>query len=212
MKTLLSLVLVGAAALLFGGCTTPSLNALATPETTVTDQELVGRWIDPEDADTTYVVTTAGENTYELKCIPKDASKRPLQFSFQLCRLADTRFIDLTITKAAADDLGEKYGTCALAAHVFMKMRRKGDDLTVWQMKNDWLNDGLKGGEVKLAHATIRPPGEDKENYVLTGSTSELQSFFRRNAETEEAWDKPGNFKRDTGEPIKSEKKKGTAK
>jgi len=197
---------------LLGGCTTPSLNALATPETTVTDPDLVGRWIDAEDQDTAYVVTAEGENAYHLKCIPKDASKRPLEFSFQLCRLADTRFIDMTVTKGAAEELNDKYGTCALTAHVFMKARRKGDDLTVWQVKNDWLTDGLKSGEIKLAHATVRPPGEDKESFVLTGSTAELQSFFRKNADAEEAWDKPTNFKRDTGEPIKSEKKKGAAK
>lgn len=208
-----ALVLLGSLLIaLLGGCTTPSLNALATPETTFTDADLVGRWIDPEDQDTAYVVSVEGENAYHLKCIPKDAGKHPLDFTFQLCRLADTRFIDLTVPKGSAEELNDKYGTCVLTAHVFMKMRRKGDDLTVWQVKNDWLSDGLKSGEIKLAHATIRPLGEDKENYVLTGSTSELQTFFRKNADTDEAWDKPTNFKRDTGQPIKSEKKKDAVK
>src|SRR3954466_6727116 len=127
MKSALTLFVAVLA--LLGGCTTPSLNALATPETTVADPDLVGRWIDTENQDTTYVVTAAGENTYNLKCIPKEGGKHTLEFSFQLCRLADTRFIDMTVTKSAAEDLSDKYGTCALTAHVFMKMRRKGDDL-----------------------------------------------------------------------------------
>src|SRR5262245_609598 len=119
MKSAIVLLTALLAALL-GGCTTPSLNALATPETTVTDQELVGTWIDPEDQDTRYVVTAEGENAYHLKCIPKDAGKRPLEFTFQLCRLADTRFIDMTVPKGSAEDLNDKYGTCVLTAHVFM--------------------------------------------------------------------------------------------
>ena len=38
-----ALILFAAVLALLGGCTTPSLNALATPETTVTDPDLVGR-------------------------------------------------------------------------------------------------------------------------------------------------------------------------
>ena len=48
---------------------------LATPETTVTDQDLIGRWGDGENDDTTYVVSQAGDTTYQLKCIPKETGK-----------------------------------------------------------------------------------------------------------------------------------------
>jgi hypothetical protein len=212
MKSLLFL-LVAAVASLMGGCTTASLNPLATPETVVMDQDLVGRWVDVENDETTYVVTAAGDNAYQLKCIPKDASRRTLEFSLQICRLAETRFIDLTVTKAAGDELKERYGTTVVSAHSFMKMKRKGDELTVWQIKNDWLNSGLKSGEIKLAHATMRPdPGDEKETYVLTGPTSELQTFFRKIADNEEAFEKPTVFRRDTGEKPGTDAKKGAAK
>jgi hypothetical protein len=212
MKSLLALCVAAALALLVGGCTTPSLNPLATPETVVTDQDLVGTWIDPESMDETYVVTTSGKDAYELKCIPKDTSKRTLEFSFQICRLADTRFIDLTVTKASGDELNDKYGSVVVPAHVFMKMRRERDQLTVWMIKDEWLKDGLKSGEVKLAHATLKEPGDDKESYVLSGSTSELQLFFRNNVDNEELFDKATVFERDTPEKPVQPKKKPAAK
>jgi hypothetical protein len=192
MRTLLTLLAAVAISLLGGGCSTPSLNPLATPETTATDQDLIGRWADVKSTDTTYVVTQAGDNEYHLQCIPKESGKRPLAFSFKIVRLAETRYLDLTVTKTAVDELGEKYGTCAVPAHAFMKMKRKGDELTIWLVKSQWLNDGLKSGEIKLAHATTRPrENDDKETYILTGPTSELQTFFRKNADVEEAFEDP---------------------
>jgi hypothetical protein len=214
MKVRLFLFAAAAFALLMGGCTTPSLNALATDETTVTDDELVGTWVDVnKDDSATYVVTDAGKSTYHLKCMPKEAGKHPLEFSFLICKLADTRFIDLTVTKADGEALGNKYGTTVVPAHAFMKIKRTRDELKVWQVKDEWLKDGLKSGEIKLAHAAVTKPGEEDGTYVLTGPTAELQRFFRQNAESEELFDKEMTFQRDTGEkPKAAETKKDTAK
>jgi hypothetical protein len=180
----------------------------------VTDDELVGTWVDVKHEDTTtYVVTDAGQSTYNLKCIPKETGKHPIEFSFQICKLADSRFIDMTVTKADGEAIGDKYGTTVVPAHVFMKMKRTRDELKVWQVNDSWLKDGLKSGEVKLAHSTVKKPGEDDGTYVLTGSTTELQSFFRKSADSEELFDKVITFQRDTGEkPKASETKKDTAK
>ena len=214
MKTLLGLLISALATLLIGGCTVPSLNPLATPETTITDQDLVGRWGDGENDDTTYVVSQAGDTAYQLKCIPKEAGKRPLEFEMTLVKLTDSRFIDLTVTKTGVDELNDRYGTVAIPAHIFMKVKRKGDELTVWMIKNDWLIDGLKSGELKLTHAAIiRAANDDKQDYVLTGATTELQNFVRKNAENEAAWDKPNVMRRLSDDqplvkPAKSEPKK----
>src|SRR5947209_8341122 len=106
MKSALVLLLAAAIALLGGGCSTPSLNRLATPETIVTDPDLVGRWVDKEDNDTTYVVTESADKTYRLDCIPKDSKKHSLEFEFQIVRLGETRYIDMTVTRAAHDEIG----------------------------------------------------------------------------------------------------------
>ena len=117
------------------------------------------------------------------------------------------------MTKADGEAIGDKYGTTVVPAHVFIKMKRTRDELKVWQVNDSWLRDGLKSGEIKLAHAAVAKPGEEDGTHVLTGSTTELQRFFRQNADSEEMFDKVITFQRDNGEkPTPSETKKDTAK
>src|SRR5262245_32694449 len=120
MKTIMFIVGAVVAAIL-GGCTTPSLNGLATEANLAKDAGLVGRWVDKENDDNTYVVTAAPDRAYHLECIPKDASKKPIEFDFQLVKLGSTQFMDMTVSKAGHDELGERFGTTVIPAHVFMK-------------------------------------------------------------------------------------------
>jgi hypothetical protein len=178
--------------MLLAGCTTPSLNAMATEDTLATDTGLAGQWQEAGKDDTLYIVTAGPDKTYRLLAVPDDADEKPAEFSFHLVRLGSHDFIDMTVPKHAAEELGERHGTTVIPAHVFMKVLREGDELKVWQVSNDWLHDGIKNGTLTLGHALM---GED-DNLVLTAPTTELQAFFRKYAPDKKAFEEPMTLKR----------------
>ncbi|HYE60365.1 MAG TPA: hypothetical protein VD997_00080 [Phycisphaerales bacterium] len=194
MKTLLAALLV-LAAMIVTGCSTPSLNALASDETVVADTGIVGTWEpvneDGKEAEEYYVVSDAGEKTYTVKLV-KEGEEKGMQFSMQLVKLGDHQFIDLTMTRTDRDEVGERFGTMAAPMHNFFRCKRNGDALQIWPLEHDALEKGLKDGTFKLGHAEH---GKEKK-VVLTASTEDLQAFFKANAEHKDLWGDIGTLKR----------------
>jgi len=194
---LLKLATLLTAAFLMVGCSTPCLHPIATKESTMTDAGLVGKWVESKDADATYIIAAADNDTYTLESIPNDTKKKRQNYAFTLFHLADNRFIDLTISPKDREDLGEKYGSLIVPLHVFMKVDHNGDSLKVSFVNEDWLKSGLKDGTHKLRHETVE---EDTDGFLITASTAELEQFLIRNAGNGKAWDKPMLLERVVGE------------
>jgi hypothetical protein len=179
MKRLLSSLAVVAAALLIGGCNTPSLNPLASDDKVVEDAGLVGTWIPQEDngkpnTDEKYNVTAQDDKAYQVTIVRVDEKeKKPQEFGVKLVQLGSDRYIDLTIPKSAKKEL-EPYGTTVAPMHNIIKMKRDGDTLTIWPMTDDAVGKALKDGTLKIPYAKY---GED-EDPVLTATTKELQAFL----------------------------------
>ncbi len=197
MKRFMSAVAVAALTAVLGGCGVPSLNALATPETTVADDGLVGMWAPVKDGKEAggerYVISPAhaSEKSYAVKIIPEDKDDKPLDVEVQIVKLGEHHFLDMRMPKARRADL-EQYGTLVAPLHNFYKVKRDGDTLTVWGIDHQWLEKSLKDGTVKLAYAEH---GKDKDP-VLTASTEALQAFFTENAANEKLFDDPGVLRR----------------
>jgi hypothetical protein len=197
MKRLMSVVAVAALGVVLGGCGVPSLNALATPETTVADDGLVGTWAPVKEGNDTsgerYVISPgdASDKTYTVTIIPEDKDEKPMDVEVQIVKLGEHHFLDMRMPKAKRSEL-EQYGTLVAPLHNFYKVKREGDTLTVWGIDHQWLEKSLKDGTVKLAYAEH---GKDKDP-VLTASTEDLQAFFTKNASRAELFEDPGVLKR----------------
>jgi hypothetical protein len=195
MKLALSALLLALATALTG-CSTPSLNALASDDTTITDDALTGVW-QPLDKDTqkpeedeTYTIASAGDKQYEVTIEKKDDKDKPMQFALRLVKLGDATFIDMTVSNAGRKDM-ERFGTTLAPMHNFLKYKRDGDTLEVWPLDDDYLQKALKNGDLTLAHAI-----HDQKDVVLTASTADLQAFFKTNAASDKLFESPGKLKR----------------
>ncbi len=196
-----ALLCVGlAAAFIFGGCGTPSINALATEATTVADEGLVGSWLpaDSDDSDSAKaIVVTVGhaeDKTYLLS-VPAEEDQggagKPMTLALRVVALGDHRFLDVTAPDAKLDELKD-YGAVLLPLHHIYKVSRKDDVLTLWEIDGEWLGQELQGRRIRLDHANV---GESKSE-VLTASTEDLQKFFLANADQKKLFPTPVELKR----------------
>src|SRR5262245_28741004 len=167
---------IGAAAALLvlasalGGCSTASLNGIATPEAVTTDAGVVGQWRQADGkGEHTYAISADGKDRYRLDVTPDKAGQRKLEFTAQLVELGAATWADLTVTDKDREELQERFGSAVVPAHSFMKVQREGDQLTVWQLKQEYLNAGLRDKSIGLEHADL-----PEDTVVLTGSTAGL--------------------------------------
>lgn len=182
MRFMLLFGCVGAAAALVG-CTSPSLNPLVSEDVRIRDPGIVGVWAKAEEDsdDRSRYTITSEDGGYLLKW--DEGGKPERRWSFLLAKLGDHVFADLTMTRPDAEKLEDRVGTVAVPTHSFMRVRREGDRMSVWVVNDDWLDEGLRAGTLKLAHARH---GEGE--LLLTATTPELQAFFRQHAGTAAAW------------------------
>jgi|GEM_PF-4299133 len=192
--TLSALLLTFVAALT--GCSTPSLNALASDDTAIADDGLTGIWqpLDKEtqkpEEDETYTITSTGDKQYEVTIEKKDDKDKPMQFALRLVKLGDATFIDMTVSNSGRKEM-ERFGTTLAPMHNFFKYKRDGDTLEVWALDNDYVEKALKKGDLKLAYAL-----HEEKHVVITASTADLQAFFKANAASADLFEAPGTLKR----------------
>lgn len=170
-----------------GACSTPSLNGLATPETTVKDPGLLGMWRDADEKDKVYVVTEDENDSYRVTMAGK-GEDGPVTFVMTLVDLGPSRFADLTVTAAQAKEMFSKHGRMVQPMHIFMRIARTDDTVKLHQLDEKWLTEGLEKGTLKLAYVKVTRDGDTSN--VLSASTAELQAFFKEHAGTKAAWDK----------------------
>jgi hypothetical protein len=200
MKLTLAAVLLTLAAALTG-CSTPSLNALASDDTAIADDGLTGVWqpIDKDsqkpEEDETYTITSTGDRQYEVTIQKKDDKDKPMQFALRLVKLGDTTFIDMTVSSSGRKEM-ERFGTTLAPMHNFFKYKRDDDTLEVWALDNKYLENALKNGDLKLGYAL-----HEEKDVVITASTADLQAFFKANAASPDLFEAPGTLKRKPQQP-----------
>lgn len=186
--------------LLLGGCSTPSLNPLATGQTMVGDQGLIGSWSE-DHGNETYVVAPTGEDKiYRLLVVPHDQDSKSIEAELRVVKLGEDRFADISPTEKQRSEINKSSGSLFVPAYAIVKIKRTDDTLVVNQLSSDWLKDSLKNGSQVLTHALV------DDDVVITAPTSELQAFVSRIAGIEKAWDKPTTLLRLKAAGTKSEK------
>lgn len=193
-------VIVAPLAMLIGGCTPPSLHPLATPETTIADQGLIGSWSE-DHGNATYVVSPTGdEKVYRLTIVPHNDDGAISEAELRIVKLGDGRYADLSPTKAQRDGAAKVEGKMFIPGHCIASVRRTGDSVVVRQLSSDWVKDALTGGGQTLAHALV------DGDVIITAPTPELQAFVTRIAGVDKAWEKPVTLLRLKPAPERTEK------
>jgi len=196
---------------LCGGCSVPSLNALATPETTVFEPMLLGDWKQKDSGgDGLRVRVLKGEaNTCEVVLNPVESgaaragndSDGPvhLKLTGSLVKLGEQRFVDLTLSKEAREKLGDQYALLSIPVHQIVKISIESDRLTIWDLDDGWIKDLVKQSPTAIEHSMV-----DGDSPVITAPTAAFQKFVAAHATDEKAWTDPQVYLRvKPAEPAK---------
>lgn len=167
------------------GCIAVSISPLCTAQEAVFEPALVGTWI--ESSSTRYALSKLGENAYKIEIL--DGNDR-LTMTGRLTRLDGTLFLDVA-PSGVAGDLGVPDQAAGIIRdwyvplHFLVRVNQVTPSLSVSVVDEMWLKKYLEDHPSALAH-TFRD-----SDVVLTGSTADLQKFFRAHANTPGAFEKP---------------------
>ena len=167
--------------LLLTAACVPSLYPLYTDEDLVFDPAVVGTWIEDDDDDATWTLEERSSGPgYRLTIVEDDERMR---FDARLVQLGDYRFLDIYPEEDSPDDF---LGSHFVAAHTFWKLSVEDETMRLVGLDPDWLEDGLEDGTLQVTHSRW---GHDRDDILLTATTSELQRLVVAYAEDAEAFD-----------------------
>jgi hypothetical protein len=178
-------VVAVAALLSSSGCLVVSTSPLCAEKDAVFEPALVGVW--NQSPTEQYVISKLGERAYKIEA--NDGKTRTALVG-HLVRLDGMLFLDLTastawpelgLSKDAADGLNDWF----LPTHLLVRVNQVTPSFSVSAVDEAWLKSYLKVHPTALAH-TFRD-----SDVVLTGSTEDIQKFFRANANTPGAFEEP---------------------
>ena len=168
MKQRNLLALAGAAVLL-SACI-PSVNPFYTDQDVVFDPRLLGDWrACPQES---WFFEKAGDKKYKFTVTEHNGKKG--EFDARLFKLKDNLFLDITpTTLELKEDQAELVGAAMIPGHLLIRVREIEPALKANFFDWDWLQKYLEKNPKSLAHRSIG----DKDGFVLTATSRELQSF-----------------------------------
>ena len=178
MKTKLfaALALLALLALLVGGCVVPSLQPLFAERDYLYAPELVGTWVSKDDPEKEVWVFAEDGRHYRLT--HTDRKGHRATFHVAAGSLGTNTFLDFSpLDLMPGQELNNLMGSFILPVHLFAKLVKTNDDLTLVALDAEWLNERLKANPKEIAHVL---QGNDVP--LLTGSTEEVKKFVTRHA------------------------------
>jgi hypothetical protein len=188
-----------------------SLSPLASPQATVKDDGLIGRWRQlpgPRDNADTHnepFELVAVENGYELRGGWKDDPGITIRMT--LVQIGDTRYLDMTYApgtdKRASDALN-----AGLPVHRISEFSRDGDRFTMRSLDFDRFKALTEEGKAGLAFVRLeegavvdrfsqdQPDRAPFQQIVITETTPRLQEWLARHAARPELWGEETVFER----------------
>ncbi len=186
--------------LLFFGSCIPSLFPLYFEKDLITNSDLIGNWNEDGSENTWAFYPDEDEKSYNLWFLEKDNNNIEDGtlgiFETHLFKLGDNYYFDFY--PGENKDLEKEINTLMsfhlVTAHTFAKVNISKDTIIIQQFDIDYLEDLLENGKIRIKH--VRLAGDNNitdtnEGVVLTASTRELQEFFIKYSEDEDAFTDP---------------------
>jgi hypothetical protein len=165
------------------GCYVQSIQPLYTDKTMVFDPLLAGTWVADEDEEYVFTVSDTTRGMYTLL---GDEGGAPARFQAALIELGGAAFLD--IYPEAPESENTFYIDHLLRVHNILKVEMDADTLWVSDFDAEWLQAMLDKKRLRMSHVPFDGA------ILLTGSTSELQGFVQKYAQTPEAFSEPAKF------------------
>jgi len=180
-KILLMLLVVIGVGVSATECPPISINPLYSDETVVFEPAFLGTWTAGNE---NFVVKKRGDEYYTVTYRDDDWLVNRLEV--HLVQLGQHYYVDI-YPEDGLQGAVEKGYYPYLPTHAFLAVELEGDVLKLGMLHNDWLQEKLESGE-DIQYARY---ASERECPFLIGSTEELQRFFLKYGEDEDAfeWD-----------------------
>ncbi len=185
MRNLILMMLLGAL-VLFAGCFFLSLHPFYTDKDLVFEPSLVGQW-DGDNSKETWAFSKKRTNEYKL--IYTDSKGKQGTFSAHLMKIKGNLFLDFFPEKSKLKG-NDVYQFHLLPMHTFVYVKQIEPTLQMASPDSDWLENHLAANPGAIRHEKI------KDDVILTARTEELQTFWLKHLNTENAFRDPLNMTR----------------
>jgi hypothetical protein len=179
----IAIILGCAAAAALSGCYVQSIQPYYTDATVVFDSTLVGTWVSDEDDQYVFTLSDTTHGTYTLTSEQGDA---PARFQAVLVELGGADFLD--IYPEAPQTENTIYVDHLLRMHDLLKLKMDADTLFVSGFDAEWLQNAIDKKRIRISNVPLDGA------ILLTGPTSELQTFVAKYAKTPAAFSQPAKF------------------
>lgn len=212
MKTASLHLALGTAVLLAGsGCHVPTLSPLADGQNVVFDPALLGTW---HDGARTYWQFDRKGDRAAYHVVIGGTPGEGMQYEGRLVRVGSHRFLEFFPDREAhlanlrARDVSSSYHDVVLEPYDHLKVTQAGPELTLAAMSPHWLESLLREHPEATPHGVAGRgrAGDDSGTIVLTGTTSQLQDFFHRHADSDSAFPAGGRMRLNRVPPAEDPK------
>jgi len=154
------------------------------------DAELLGDWINPDEADQKWKFEKLGDKSYRVLFTEK--KEKVSQIEATLFKLQDEWFLDF---------LGEMPEDSKfpppIPSHMLFKIVQRSPELKFVFMNIEWLQKHLEKEPKALRHHMLKSGDKPEDKLpVLTAETEELQRFVVKHIKTADAWSEVITLKR----------------
>ena len=175
---------------LFTGCVVLSVYPFYTAKDVSFDAELLGDWINPDEADQKWKFEKLGDKSYRVLFTEK--KEKVSQIEATLFKLQDEWFLDF---------LGEMPEDSKfpppIPSHMLFKIVQRSPELKFVFMNIEWLQKHLEKEPKALRHHMLKSGDKPEDKLpVLTAETEELQRFVVKHIKTADAWSEVITLKR----------------
>jgi hypothetical protein len=205
MKTALLVTLAAAMAAVVCGCSTPSINPLYSDEESevVIDDRVVGTWVkeDKQEQDRYHVsprkddkskwyAVRIGEPGSAAGGVAAPGQGKHGLYEMRLVRLGAHTYADFHPAESERKNMLERLGLAAFPMHVIFPVTIGAEQVTLRTL------DNAKVRALVEASPKMTPHAMQDDVVVLTGTTRQVQEFFRRIVDGEEVFGEPAVLKR----------------
>jgi len=174
-----------AAVAALSGCYVQSIRPAYTEKTIAYDPEMVGTWVSDEDEEYVFTMSDTTRGRYTLL---SDQGGSEARFEAVLFQVGGAAFLD--IYPEAPETENTFYMDHLLRVHNILRVEMDADTLWVQDFDAEWLQDAINKKQVRVPNVPLDGA------ILLTGSTSELQSFISKYAKSKFAYSEPAKFVR----------------
>ncbi len=168
--------------LLLAGCNLFSLRPFYTESDLYLDDNLLGDWIDQKSAGQasnkiTFVQSSTDDKMAYFFHTEEDQNASPTNMVCHLFKLGSYQYLDFFPLESSASNSDN-----LIKVHSLMRIELAEDSLVLYEVNPKKVSELCKNKKNSLDFAEL----ENEENILLTGSTKQMQHFFRKHENEEE--------------------------